>query len=158
MYEQKLNLQAIMQRLRTAAGVEPSPSAELWPRIAASYLARRKRRMRRRLAGAGLAIAASLTGVVLVPAWLAHNPPTIDWQARAQALEMQIDALPMPFDAQAATAQHAEGELARLDTRLQAAYDRGAQHSELALLWQQRSELLGTLLAVRRQQFTPTQI
>ena len=158
MYDQELNLHAITQRLQVTAGVEPSPSAELWPRIAVSYLARRKRRMMRRLAGAGLAVAASLTVVALVPAWLAHNRSPINWQARAQALEMQIDALPMPTGAQDASAQYAEGELARLDTRLQAAYDRGAQHSELALLWQQRSELLGALLAVRRQQFTTTQI
>lgn len=158
MHDKELNLHTIAQRCSTSARVVPLASAEMWPRIAAIYLAQRKRRITRRLAGAGLAVAASLAGVALVPAWLAQHGSSLDWQARAQALEMQIDALPLPIGTQDSAAQQTETELARLDILLQAAYDRGAQQHELALLWQQRSELLGVLLAARQQQFSSTRI
>jgi hypothetical protein len=49
-------------------------------------------------------------------------------------------------------------ELARVDFALQSAYDRGADKSELAPLWKQRSELLSVLLAARQQKLALTRI
>lgn len=43
-----------------------------------------------------------------------------------------------------------EGELARIDARLQRAYDRGAPPRELATLWAERADTLETLLAAYR--------
>jgi hypothetical protein len=85
-----------------------------------------------------------------------REPPAVDWQARAQALEMQLnDALaqrdlPVSVDT--------EEELERVDLALQAAYDRGANKTELVPLWKQRSELLSLLLAARQQQLALTRI
>ena len=77
--------------------------------------------------------------------------------ARAQALELQLDAMPTPA-ASDPLAQLAESELAHLDGNLQAAYDRGAAPRDLDPLWQRRSELLDALLSVRRQQVLSSRI
>ena len=55
-------------------------------------------------------------------------------------------------------AREARSGLQRIDSALQAAYDRGARANELAPLWKERSELLSTLLAVRQQSAAITRI
>jgi hypothetical protein len=131
------------------------PSADLWQRIATAHGARRRRRTMRRIAGVGgaavLVIAMVTVGVVKL-----REPPAVDWQARAQALELQLNEalaqrdLPMSGDT--------EEELERVDLALQSAYDRGANKTELVPLWKQRSELLSLLLAARQQQLAMTRI
>jgi hypothetical protein len=131
------------------------PSADLWSRIAAAHRARRQRRTMRRVAGAGAAAAVVL---VAIAAFGVHatREPGVDWQARAQALELQLSeaiaqrSAPLSSDTQE--------ELARVDFALQSAYDRGADKSELAPLWKQRSELLSVLLAARQQKLALTRI
>ena len=125
------------------------PSADLWQRIATAHVARKRRRATRRIAGIGsaavLVIAVVTAGVVK---W--REPSAVDWQARAQALEMQLNEalaqrdLPLTGDT--------EEELERVDLALQAAYDHGADKTELVPLWKQRSELLSLLLSSRQQQ------
>ena len=131
------------------------PSADLWQRIATAHVARKRRRAIQRVAGAGgaavLVIAMVTAGVIKL-----REPASVDWQARAQALELQLnDALaqrdqPMSGDT--------EEELERVDLALQSAYDRGANKTELVPLWKQRSELLSLLLTVRQQQLALTRI
>jgi hypothetical protein len=131
------------------------PSADLWQRIATAHVARKRRRAIQRVAGAGsaavLIIAMVTAGVIKL-----REPAAVDWQARAQALELQLnDALaqrdlPMSGDT--------EEELERVDLALQSAYDRGANKTELVPLWKQRSELLSLLLAARQQQLALTRI
>ena len=131
------------------------PSADLWQRIATAHVARKRRRAMRRIAGIGsaavLVIAMVTVGIVKL-----REPPAVDWQARAQALEMQLNEalaqrdLPVTGDT--------EEELERVDLALQAAYDRGADKTELVPLWKQRSELLSLLLAARQQQLALTRI
>ncbi|HSN01075.1 MAG TPA: hypothetical protein VLS52_08730 [Rudaea sp.] len=143
-------------RLRAATAAYVLP-ADLWPRIASAHAARRRQRRRRRLAAAcgGLALLAVLA--LSTSAWRHAAAPAVDWQARAQALELQLDTLPTPV-ASDPMAQLAETELAHLDRHLQAAYDHGAAARDLDPLWQRRSELLDALLSVRRQQVLPSQI
>ena len=98
-----------------------------------------------------LVVAMVIAGVVKF-----REPSAVDWQARAQALEMQLNEalaqrdLPMAGDT--------EEELERVDLALQSAYDRGANKTELVPLWKQRSELLSLLLAARQQQLALTRI
>ena len=140
------------------ASAEPAmlpPSADLWQRIATAHLARRRRRAIGRVAGVGsacvLVIAMVAAGVIKL-----REPAAVDWQARAQALELQLnDALaqrdlPLSGDT--------EEELERVDLALQSAYDRGANKNELVPLWKQRSELLSLLLSARQQQLALTRI
>lgn len=149
MNEHELNFRDLAVRLPASATTHV-PSADLWPRIAATHLTRRRQRQRQRLAVAGgaLALVAALT--FTASTWRHATAPAIDWQARAQALELQLDALPTPT-ASEPLARLAESELAHLDGNLQAAYDRGAPPRDLGPLWQRRSELLDALLSVRRQ-------
>jgi hypothetical protein len=86
--------------------------------------------------------------------WLTRPAAPVDWQARAQALEIQLAAYSVPADSSSTV----DTELARIDASLQAAYDRGAPANELVPLWKQRSELLGALLIARQQQVTLTRI
>jgi hypothetical protein len=133
------------------------PAADLWPRIASTHLRRRRQRRWRRLMAGGGAVAL-IAALAWVPNFWRHAAtPAIDWQARAQALELQLDALPTPT-AGNPLAQLAESELAHLDGNLQAAYDHGAKRHDLDPLWQRRSELLDALLSVRRQQAPPSRI
>jgi hypothetical protein len=152
MNEHELNLRDLAAGLPASAATHVPP-ADLWPRIAATHLSRRRRRQRQRFAVAGgaLALIAALTFSASTRQHVAA--PAIDWQARAQALELQLDALPTPAASQP-LARLAESELAHLDGNLQAAYDRGAPPRDLGPLWQRRSELLDALLSVRRQALT----
>lgn len=155
MAETQLKLHDILARLPAPVTPLAAP-AELWPRIAAAHTARLRRRRVLRVAAASSAVAV-LALVLIWPVWRAAAPAAVDWQARAQALELQLDALPLPAAADPA-ARLAEGELARVDRTLQSAYDHGAQAGEISPLWRRRSELLDALLVVRRQQTLSSRI
>jgi hypothetical protein len=134
-----------------------SPPPQLWSRIAQAHRTRLRRRRIWRWASA-TSLATGLIALAGLIAWPARNNPPpahVDWQARAQALELQLDTLPMPVYSQP-TARETETALTLLDRRLQAAYDRGGAAEEIGPLWQRRSELLDALLTARRQQFRST--
>jgi hypothetical protein len=157
MSEQELNFPRISKDL-----VPPTlePSADLWSRIAQVHLTRRQQRRRRRFVGAGAA------GIVLLVAVVAARLPhrdaadraATDWEARAQALELELYAHATPAGIENPIALDTESELAQVDRALQGVYDHGGQKSELVPLWKQRSELLSALLAARRQSLTVTHI
>jgi hypothetical protein len=155
MSEHESNFRDLAARLPASMAAHVPP-ADLWPRIAATHSQRRQQRRRRRLAAGGgvFALIAALAFTTI--SWR-QAAPAIDWQARAQALELQLDAMPTPA-ASDPLAQLAESELAHLDGNLQAAYDRGAAPRDLDPLWQRRSELLDALLSVRRQQVLSSRI
>jgi hypothetical protein len=129
--------------------------ADLWPRIAAAHAARRRRRIVRRFVGAGSA-AVFLIAVVIAGVLKTRESAAVDWQARAQALELQLNQAIAQRDELPSV--DTEEELERVDLALQSAYDRGANKKELAPLWKQRSELLSVLLAARQQQLALTRI
>lgn len=145
MNEHELSFHDLAARL-PARAVEPLPP-DLWPRIAAAHVARRRQR---RMTTGGVALAVIAAVVVSAFAWRHTAMPVTDWQARAQALELQLDALPLPATS-APMARLAESEIANLDASLQAAYDRGAARGDIEPLWQRRCELLDALLSVRQQ-------
>jgi hypothetical protein len=152
MAEQELTLHEIVQRLPHVETAHVG--ADLWPRIAASHLQRQRRRRVQRLTGLGIAAVAVFALALAVPTWLMKSSPAVDWQARAQALEVQLNALAARSDNNGVV----DTELARIDAALQSAYDRGAANNELVPLWKQRSDLLGALLTARQQQVTLTRI
>jgi hypothetical protein len=156
MSEHESNFRDLAARL-PAGMTAHVPPADLWPRIAATHLHNRRQRRRRRLLAGGCAIVLLAALALTANFWRHAATPAIDWQARAQALELQLDAMPTPA-ASDPLAQLAESELARLDGNLQAAYDRGTASRDLDPLWQRRSELLDALLSVRRQQILPSRI
>jgi hypothetical protein len=135
------------------------PSADLWQRIAATQQLRRRRRLVRFRAGA--AAAAVVLGF---GAWLAVSMrpgmPAVDWQARAQALELELrarearDGIGQRFVLSA----DAQVELVRVDAALQAAYDDGADGARVEALWKRRSELLAALLHSGGDEFTISRI
>lgn len=129
-------IRALLQELP-----EFGPGAELWPRIVAAR--QRRQRSRRILAGAGVALAASLAALVLLPQ-RAFEPPVDElgtWQARSQALERRWQA-----DAQMRGDARLRAQLRLIDGELQSAYDRGAGADELAPLWKQRGDALLDLI------------
>lgn len=131
--------------------VEPSP--DLWPRIAAAQQQRLQRiRTRRRLGFAGGGALALLIAIGLGSGVDRPVPrDAIDWQARAQALELQLRALAAsrPGGTAAALAGATQNELVLIDAALQAAYDNGSERTRIDALWKRRSELLGALLQAR---------
>ena len=143
----KLNFSELARGLE--AGAEAAP--DLWPRILVAHTQRR-RRLRVRVASVLLAGMTGTAVLFMLPA----SAPGTDWQARAQALEIELRAY--PTDMVDADAREARSGLQRIDSALQAAYDRGARANELAPLWKERSELLSTLLAVRQQSAAITRI
>jgi hypothetical protein len=130
------------------------PPADLWLRIERAHSGRRRRRVHLRLASAALLTFAALGVFLAMP----HAPGATDWQARSQALEIELRAIPVSALADDAVTREARTDLERIDGSLQAAYDRGAHSSELVPLWKQRTELLSTLLAVRQQSAAVTRI
>ena len=90
-----------------------------------------------------------MTGVqtCALPISRTRPPGAVDWQARAQALELQLRALDAgrPADAHG----DADDELVRVDAALQAAYDDGGDRQQLEMLWKRRSELLNMLVRAR---------
>jgi hypothetical protein len=153
-------LNTILQRIDNA---QPQPPADLWARIEAAHDVRNRRRRRRRLAAGGM-FCIALAGVVALRSLHAPSAtPEIDWQARAQALELQLLALERESRNPAATsaafdADPATSELAETDRRLQAAYEHKNPVSQLVPLWKRRSELLDALIAARREGLTLTRI
>ena len=146
----ELTLHDIARRLRADEAVlEPSP--ELWARIVATHAQRQQRArwQRRTAAAAGMLALVATVGVALVAG--NRSPPAIDWQARAQALELQLRAVRAEGPVHEFNATAAQNELARLDLALQAAYDDGAEAARLDALWKRRSELLDALLKARRE-------
>ncbi|MGH8041849.1 MAG: hypothetical protein ACREPN_07385 [Rudaea sp.] len=152
MNEAGLSFRELAARLPAAPSQLPSP--DLWSRIAGAHRARQRRR---RLTAVSAVLVLIAAVAMTLPAWRHAIAPTIDWRARAQALELQLDALPMPVNS-SPMARLAESELARLDRNLQAAYDRGAPAADVAALWQRRSQLLNALLSVRRPSNLPATI
>ncbi len=123
----------------------------LWSRIADEHLTRKRRRLRRRIGFATVLTTCAVVGVFVgLQRFPAHAQ--IDWQARAQALELQLDALGSNTSALLPVGSDADlhYSLNRVDRALQAAYDRHASNAELSSLWKRRSELLNTLLVARR--------
>ena len=145
-----------------AAQLPASPSflsgADLWPRIAAAHLASRRARRIRRVAASGIAVTLLISTAFFFGLPRAPESPAVDWQARAQALEIQLNEATAAAPTKTPSSSDAEADLARVDRALQAAYDRGAHKSELLPLWKQRSDLLSLLLAVRQQQLALTRI
>ena len=156
MSEHESNFLDLAARLPASVAAHVPP-ADLWPRIAATHRRRRRQRRWRRLLAGGSALALIVALGLAANNWRHAATPAIDWQARAQALELQLDSLPTPT-ANDPLAQLAESELAHLDGNLQAAYDRGAVSRDLDPLWQRRSELLDALLSLRRQQVLSSRI
>ena len=155
MSTQELNFRAIAQRLATAS--ESEPAADLWSRIERAHLSRRQRRRRQGLASGSIAVLVGLA--VFVAASRLPSAVGTDWQARSQALEIQLHTRAASADGiDNSLALDAEAELVQVDGALQAAYDHGATKNELVPLWKQRSELLSALLAARRQSLSVTRI
>jgi len=136
---------------------EPSP--DLWGRITHAHQVALRRARRRRLAlwsGSAIALVAALVGASALRA--PRNPGgEVDWQARAQALELQLREAATAGRPGALPAE-AYSELVRVDRALQAAYDEGAEHPRVTALWKRRSELLNTLLQARRENVEITRI
>jgi hypothetical protein len=145
-----------------AAQLPASPSflagGDLWPRIAAAHSARRRMRRIRRVAAGGMVLTLLISAVVFFGLPSPHESTAVDWQARAQALEIQLNEATASTSERTPSTSDTEAELARVDHALQAAYDRGARKNELLPLWKQRSDLLSLLLAVRQQQLALTRI
>ena len=155
MSEPELSFHELAQRLRLRELPVVEPSPDLWQRIAVTHAGRMRRaRMRRAIIGSSLA-AILLVAVVGAPKSLAPSATerAVDWQARAQALELQLHALPDSAGVHAdnAGARETQSEIARIDDALQAAYDTGAESNQVELLWKRRSELLGALISVRQR-------
>ena len=155
MSEPELSFHHLARRLRQSELPVGEPSPDLWQRIADTHAGRMRRaRMRRAMIGSSLA-AMILVAVLVAPTWLAPSATQreVDWQARAQALELQLRALRDSADARADSdgALETQSEIARVDDALQTAYDTGAEKDQLELLWKRRSELLGALISVRQR-------
>jgi hypothetical protein len=145
----ELNLDELAQRLDAV-----EPPAGLWLRIERAHVVRRRRRVYLRAATAAFLMFGAFGVFLAVP----HTPGATDWQARSQALEIELRAIPVSVLADDSVTREARSDLERIDGALQAAYDRGARSNELVPLWKQRTELLSTLLAVRQQSAAVTRI
>ena len=145
----------LAQQLHAAALAPAEPPADLWTRIEQAHAQRVVRRTRWRYAGGALTVALLCALIGAGGHWYPRAPAgdeTIDWQARAQALELQLAALDRtPTSATIADAGDVEADLARVDRLLQTAYEHDAYTNELVPLWKRRSELLNTLLVARKQ-------
>lgn len=153
--------------LRRVAEVRTEPPADLWSRIEMAHAKRTSRRRLRRLAGGSVLCAALIGFISFSSLHLPSSAPgprtDVDWQARAQALELQLQALENSRGLSAATlaandADPATVELEDIDHRLQAAYEHGLYTNELVPLWKRRSELLDTLITARKQGLKLTRI
>ena len=140
----------------TPPSVDIAVSDDLWTRIASAHQARLRKRRQRRGAGVGMVAVLVVAGLVGMYHGISVES-TVDWEARAEALEIQLNQAETMSHGARVTAD-TENELARVDGALQAAYDHGADKSELVALWKQRSELLSVLLTVRQQQLALTRI
>lgn len=134
-----------LKTLRLAALPEFDPPPQLWTRIEAAHLRRRQRR-RMALWGAGLAAAALFATVFTLlptaPTLPAGPNPLVQLQQVSHELEQRYAGLAMVSPLESETELHA------VELALQRAYDRGATAEELTPLWQQRNEVLSSLIAI----------
>ena len=156
MQQEMTDYRELLQGMRSSASPAAEPSADLWSRIQAAHAIRLRRDRQRKLGAITCIVVAAVTAGVLMSGWNTRPLPTaadIDWQARAQALELQLHTLAAaaPGADENVVAQDAESDLVRVDRALQAAYDNAADKEELVPLWKQRSELLSALVTARRQ-------
>ena len=132
------------------------PSGDLWQKIVgAQQLRMRRARLRRMVLWCGSSVVVLAALIVGADGWFGRTQSSVDvdWQARAQALELQLRALNTGASARAANAIaiDAQNELALVDVALQSAYDEGAEQQRVRALWKRRSELLSALVNARRQ-------
>ncbi len=144
--------------LRNELLVDPAPSSDLWSRIETAHRVRGARRRTRRIGGA--VMTCMMAGAVALGVAQFRPAPRepVDWQARAEALEMQLHALQRDSQVVTNSAGELESELGDIDRSLQTAYEGGAPASDLAPLWKRRSELLDTLIVARKQNLLLTRI
>jgi len=142
-----------------APTLDTQASAALWSRISVAHTRRVSRRRWQRL-GVCAALAVAIASVALVyPRHAQHEAERIDWQARAQALELQLAMLQSEHAAVVSIgADDIASELDTVDQRLRTAYEKGPPTEDVSPLWQRRSELLDTLLAARKQGLALTHI
>lgn len=142
MAEPELSLKA----LRLAALPEFDPPADLWGRIEAEH-GRRRQRRRLRQWGMGIAAALALAAVLLLTPQrddaTSGSSTLALLESRSQELEQRYAGL-----SQTASALENEAELHAVEQALQQAYDRGAAAEELMPLWQQRNDVLTSLIAL----------
>jgi hypothetical protein len=151
-----MTFQQFARRMRLDELPMLEPSADLWQRIAGAQQQRVRRARSRRMAlwcgGSIVVLTALIAGA---GGWIGWPQSTVDvdWQARAQALELQLRALDAgPAQRAGSTiAVDAQNELALVDVALQSAYDDGAEQQRVRALWKRRSELLNALVNARRQ-------
>lgn len=156
MYEHEIGPPRLYARAGLEALPEFAPSAALWPRICAAHRRRLRARSWRRVACAGSAVAALIVATaLLMPAETAdRNGDLATWQVESRALEHQWRNLrPGP-----AGDPGARADVRLIDRALQSAYDRGADPSELAPLWQQRNAALRGLIANHHDAVAVTRI
>jgi hypothetical protein len=144
------------RRMRVGELPVLEPSADLWQKIAGAQQQRMRRARSRRMVlwcGGSVVLLAAL--IVGADDWFGRTQSSmdVDWQARAQALELQLRALDAGASARAGIpiAVDAQNELALVDVALQSAYDEGAEQQRVRALWKRRSELLSALVNARRQ-------
>lgn len=141
-----------------AQTLDAQASAALWSRIRGAHQRRVTRRRWQRL-GIGAALAVAVASAALVYPRHVQHEEHIDWQARAQALELQLAMLQSEHAAVASVgADDITSELDTVDRRLRSAYENGPPNEDVSPLWQRRSELLDTLLAARKQGLALTHI
>ncbi|MCK7594510.1 hypothetical protein [Pseudomarimonas salicorniae] len=115
---------------RLSALPDADPPAALFGRILAT---RRRRRWQRRVA-ASLAVAAGLV-VLIGPLYVDLGRPAPE----SEPIPVSATEEPLP-DGPAAAGR--DWQLAVLDRRLQAAYDRGADPEHITALWKAREQLV----------------
>lgn len=125
--------------LRQLPVFEPDPA--LWSRIAAAHV--RRRRVRQWSFAAAATVLLGITAALLVRPAPPAGPSWADAQRESQALEAQWRQL---ADGGRPVAVGLT-RLRSIDTALQAAYDRGAEATELEPLWKQRNDALRGLIA-----------
>lgn len=125
---------------------EFDPPAHLWQRIETA----RKQRLRRRAMvrwGSGIAAVLAIATVLLV---LPGQAPSVQGGGALAQLEQRSHELEQAYAglSQPASPFESEADLRAVERALQQAYDRGAAADELMPLWQQRNEVLSSLIAL----------
>lgn len=135
-----------LRTLRVAALPEFDPPAQLWARIEAEHY---RRRQRQRLArwGTGVAAAVALAAVLQLAPQQERVSSGSSALAALESRSRQLEQEYADLD-HSAVAPYDEAELLAIERALQQAYDRGAGVPELMPLWQQRNEVLTSLIAL----------
>lgn len=131
-----------LKSLRMAALPEFDPPPQLWARIEAEH---RRRQTHRRVLrwGSGLAAVLALAAVIALAPRTPLPSPLAQLERRSHELEQTYASL----DPTASPLEN-EAELRAVELALQEAYDRGAAADELMPLWQQRNDVLSSLIAM----------